>query len=94
MPTEEKSFADMVTLTAPLAHILLSTAPKMKPIAPARALCMGEEFQVELSPGGYLHGDAGDYLVLTPDGAIKVLNGAFIDSFFEPVKKRTRTKGD
>ena len=71
------------------AGVLLSRAEKFKPKGFARAMKVDSAFELFIS-GETISGEAGDYLVLLPDGRITIQPNGFIMSHYEPVKKRER----
>jgi len=79
MPTELK-------FDEKTARALVSTAPKMKPIGVSRAYRVDARFQIGESATS---ASPGDYIVLNPKGKVVVLPQSFIETNFEPVKKRT-----
>lgn len=76
-----------------IAQALLSTAGKFKPKGVTRAVQVLKAFELssESDSGLPLVGNAGDYLILTPDGRITIGTNEFVNDYFEPVAKRTRT---
>lgn len=72
-----------------LAAVLLSRAGKLKPRGFARAMRVESAFEL-YTQGEMISGEAGDYLVLRPDGKIVVEFHEFIESHYESVKTRTR----
>ena len=80
MPTDLKF--DM-----PTARALVATAPRMKPLGVSRGYQVPASFSIDGTEF-----QAGDYIVLAPSGAVMGKTGEFVESNFEPVKKRTVTK--
>lgn len=72
-----------------LAAVLLSRAGKLKPRGFARAMKVESAFDL-CTQGRMISGEAGDYLVLRPDGRIVIEPHEFIESHYEPVKTRTK----
>ena len=77
-----------------VAELLLSKASKFKPRGVSRAMKMKRSFElIPDSPTGLpFCGEAGDYIVLSATGEIKILTADFVEQHFEPVAKRTRKK--
>ena len=80
MPTELKFDAET-------ARTLAQTGQRMKPKkGVTRAYQVKEAFVIQ----GDQQREAGDYIVVMPNGVVKSASAGYVNDHFEPVKKRTK----